>query len=81
MSMKNATREVINKIGELKKLVVGKACDEDMIMSMDSESLKFVQLCLETIDDVNKLMEEYANTMDEQSKKLDMILEKLDKKG
>ena len=81
MRMKFATREVIDKIGELKKLVVGKVCDEDMIMSMDSESLKCVQLCLEIINDVSNLMDEHANAMDEQKMKLDMILEKLDKKG
>lgn len=81
MSMKIITREIIDKIGEIKKLVVKQMCDEDMIKSMDSDSLKALQLCLEFIDDANNLMEEYANTLDEQNKKLDMILAKLDKKG
>ena len=81
MSMKDITKEVIDKLGEFKKLVVKQMCDEDMFMYMDSDSLKALQLCLGSIDDANRLMEEYANTLDEQNKKLDMILEKLDKKG
>ncbi len=81
MSMKTITKEVIDKIGEFKKLIVKQMSDEDMIKSMDSDSLKALQLCLESIDDASDLMEEYANTLDEQNKKLDMILEKLDKKG
>ena len=81
MSMKEITNEVIDKFNELKKLVVKQMCDADMIKSMNSDSLKALQLCLESIDDASDLMEEYANTLDEQNKKLDMILEKLDKKG
>ena len=81
MSMKTITKEVIDKFGELKKMAVGMMCDEDMFMSMDEKSLKAMQLSLGLIDDAIDLMEEYANTLDEQNKKLNMILEKLDKKG
>ena len=81
MSMKTITKEVIDKFGELKKMTVSMMCDEDMLMSMDSNALKAMQLALGAIDDASDLMEEYANTLDEQNKKLDMILEKLDKKG
>lgn len=81
MSMKEITKEVIDKFGELKELVVKQMCDGDMLMHMDSDALKALQLCLGSIDDANRLMEEYANILDEQNKKLDMILEKLDKKG
>lgn len=81
MSMKTITKEVIDKFGELKKMTVSMMCDEGMFMSMDSNSLKAMQLALGAIDDASDLMEEYANTLDEQNKKLDMILEKLDKKG
>ena len=81
MSMKTITNEVIGKIGEFKKLVVKQMCDEDMFMSMDPDSLKTLQLCLETIDDASDLMKEYVEVLDEQNKKLDMILAKLDKKG
>lgn len=77
MSMKTITKEVIGKLGEFKELVVKQMCDEDMIKSMNSDSLKAFQLCLESIDEASDLMEEYANTLDEQNKKLDMILEKL----
>lgn len=81
MSMKAITKEVIDKFGELKKMVVGMMCDEDVLMSMDDKSLKTMQLSLGLIDDAADLMEEYVNTLDEQNKKLNMILEKLDKKG
>ena len=81
MSMKEITNEVIDKFNELKKLVVKQMCDVDMFMNMDPEALKALQLCLGSIDDANRLMEEYANILDEQNKKLDMILAKLDKKG
>lgn len=81
MSMKTITKEVIDKFGELKKMAVGMMCDEDVLMSMDEKSLKAMQLSLGLIDDAVDLMEEYVNTLDEQNKKLDMILEKLDKKG
>lgn len=81
MSMKTITNEVIDKFGELKKVTVSMMCGEDMLMSMDSNSLKAMQLVLGAIDDARVLMEEYANTLDEQNKKLDMILAKLDKKG
>lgn len=81
MSMKEITNEVIDKFNELKKLIVKQMCDTDMVMNMDPETLKALQLSLGSIDDANRLMEEYANILDEQNKKLDMILEKLDKKG
>ena len=81
MSMKEITNEVIDKFNELKKLIVKQMCDSDMVMNMDPEALKALQLSLGSIDDANRLMEEYANILDEQNKKLDMILAKLDKKG
>ena len=81
MSMKEITNEVIDKINELKKLIVKQLCDADMFMNMDPEALKALQLSLGSIDDASHLMEEYANILDEQNKKLDMILAKLDKKG
>lgn len=81
MSMKKITNEVIDKFNELKKLIVKQMCDADMVMNMDPEALKALQLSLGLIDDANRLMEEYVNILDEQDKKLDMILEKLDKKG
>lgn len=81
MSMKEITNEVIDKFNELKKLIVKQMCDTDMFMSMDPEALKALQLSLGSIDDATRLMEEYANILDEQNKKLDMILAKLDKKG
>lgn len=81
MSMKAITKEIIEKIGAFKKMVVEMMCDEDMFMSMDPKSLKTMQLSLEMIDDATKLMEEYAQSIEEQNKKLDMILEKLNKEG
>lgn len=81
MSMTKITNEVIDKFNELKKLIVKQMCDANMFMSMDPEALKALQLSLGSIDDAKCLMEEYANILDEQNKKLDMILEKLDKKG
>lgn len=81
MSMKTITKEVIGRLGELKKMAVSMMCDENTIKNMDSNSLKAMQLALWAIDDASELMEEYANTLDEQNKKLDMILAKLDKKG
>ena len=81
MSMKEITNEVIDKFNELKKLIVQQMCDADMFMNMDPEALKALQLSLGSIDDASHLMEEYANILDEQNKKLDMILAKLDKKG
>ena len=81
MSMKEITNEVIDKFNELKKLIVKQMCDEDMFMNMDPEALKALQLSLGSIDDATRLMEEYVNILDEQNKKLDMILAKLDKKG
>lgn len=81
MSMKEITNEVIDKFNELKKLIAKQMCDADMFMNMDPEALKALQLSLGSIDDAKRLMEEYANILDEQNKKLDMILAKLDKKG
>lgn len=81
MGMKAITKEVIGKIGELKKLAVGMMGNESTLMSMDETSLKAMQLSLGMIDDASKLMEEYVEVLDEQNKKLDMILEKLDKEN
>ena len=81
MSMKAITKEIIEKIGAFKEMVVGSMCDEDMFMSMDPKTLKIMQLSLGMIDDATKLMEEYAQSIEEQNKKLDMILEKLNKEG
>lgn len=79
MSMKTITNEFNEKVGEFKKLLVGMMCKEDVIMSMNSDTLKMAQLSLEMIDKSSELMEEYAKTLEEQNKKLDMILEKLNK--
>lgn len=81
MSMKAITKEIIEKIGAFKEMVVKMMCDEDMFMSMNPETLKSMQLSLGMIDDATKLMEEYAQSIEEQNKKLDMILEKLNKEG
>lgn len=81
MSMKTITKEIIEKIGAFKEMVVKMMCDEDMFMSMNPETLKSMQLSLGMIDDATKLMEEYAQSIEEQNKKLDMILEKLNKEG
>lgn len=40
MSMKAITKEIIEKIGAFKGMVVELMCDEDMFMSMDPKSLK-----------------------------------------
>ena len=74
MRMKEITSEVIDKFNELKKLIVKQMCDADMVMNMDPEALKALQLSLGSIDDANRLMEEYANILDEQNKKLDMMI-------
>lgn len=81
MRMETITKEVIDNIGECKKLVVKQMCDEDFIMSMNSDALKALQLCLGLIDDASRLMEEYSRVLDEQNRKLDMILEKLEDKA
>lgn len=79
MSMKAITKEIIEKIGAFKETVVKMMCDEDVFMSMNPETLKSMQLSLGMIDDATKLMEEYAQSIEEQNYKLDMILEKLNK--
>lgn len=81
MRMEIITKEVIDNIGEFKKLIIKQMCDEDMIKSMDSDALKTLQLCLGLIDDASKLMEEYSRVLDEQNRKLDMILERLGDKA
>lgn len=81
MDMKAITNEIIGKIGEFKKMLVGSMCEESTIMNMDEKSLKAMQISLGLIDDAGKLMEEYVKVLDEQNRKLDMIMKKLDKEN
>ena len=74
-----STTKVIKKIEKLKELAFRSMGTEDVIMDMDPETLKVVRLCMSMVDDCCDLMMEYDQTMEEQNRKLDMILEKLDK--
>lgn len=79
MEMRAITNEVIEEIEELKKLMFSMVDAESAIKDMDRTTLKAMQLCLRLIDDSCDLMKEYVDVLDEQNKKLDMILEKLNK--
>lgn len=81
MSMKTITNEIIEDIDEVKKMFVGLMCEESVLMDMDEKTLKAVQISLKMIDDASDLMREYANVLEEQDRKLDMILEKLDEEN
>lgn len=74
-----STTKVIKKIEKLKELMFRSMGTEDVIMDMDPETLKVVRLCMGMVDDCCDLMMEYNQMMEEQNRKLDMILEKLDK--
>lgn len=80
MEMKAITNEVIEEIEELKKLMFSMVDVESAIKDLDRTTLKAMQLCMRLIDDSCDLMKEYVDVLDEQNEKLDMILEKLDKK-
>ena len=81
MSIKTITNEIIEDIDEVKKMFVGLMCEESVLMDMDEKTLKAVQISLKMIDDASDLMREYANVLEEQDRKLDMILEKLDEEN
>lgn len=80
MDVKNTTYEIIEEINELKAIVMKEISKEDVFKDMNPEGIIALQKSLQLIDTSCRLMKEYAEILESQDKKLDMILEKLEEK-
>ncbi len=79
MEMKEITEGIIRDIDELKEILM-KEIDVDMLLGMDVTNFKTIQICLKLIDESGELMRAYANTLESQNKKLDMLLERTEER-
>lgn len=77
--MKSITEKVITEINEMKSICTKVMCDESVFMSMDSTTLALLQSCFRLIDASTELMAKQAYVMEEQSEKLDMLLNLMEK--
>lgn len=78
--LKERTIEMIRNLKNLEDLMVKSTVDAVMIKYMDANSMELFKTGFKIMDDCCDLMEDYAATMDNQSKKIDQILDIL-KKG
>lgn len=78
--MKEAVIKFNEVTNELKDLVLKEGFNEETLMGLDENTLKAVQLCFKLMEASQQIMIKQAELMDNQDKKLDMILEQI-KKG
>ena len=77
--LKERTDEIIKDLKNLEDLMVKSVVDADMIKCMDAKSMEAIKTTFKLMDQSCELMAEYATMMDDQNKKIDQILEKLNK--
>lgn len=77
--LKERTDEIIKDLKNLEDLMVKSVVDADMIKCMDAKSMEVIKTTFKLMDQSCELMAEYATMMDDQNKKIDQILEKLNK--
>lgn len=77
--LKERTGEIIKDLKNLEDLMIKSMVDADMIKCMDAKSMEAIKITFNLMDRYCDLAEEYATMMDDQNKKIDQILEKLNK--
>ena len=81
MNMKENVIEVIENIRDLAYYMEVSAQTDYKCNRISYDELAKVKHSVELLNDACKLMEEYSRVLDEQNRKLDMILEKLGDKA
>lgn len=77
--LKERTDEIVKDLKNLEDLMIKSMVDADMIKCMDAKSMEVIKITFNLMDRYCDLAEEYANVIDNQDRKLDQILEKLNK--
>lgn len=78
--MLEETKKVIEEIDELKKFAMDLMVKEDVFKDMDTEGVVAIHKCMKLVDMSCNLAEKQADMIDQMDRKLDLILEKLNKK-
>lgn len=77
--LKERTREIIEEVKKTENLLIKSITDVDTLKYMDAQQLEGIKSMFNLMDHYCDLAEEYANVIDNQDRKLDRILEKLNK--
>lgn len=77
--LKERTDEIVKDLKNLEDLMIKSMVDADMIKCMDATSMEAIKITFNLMDRYCDLAEEYANVINNQDRKLDQILEKLNK--
>lgn len=77
--LKERTDEIVKDLKNLEDLMIKSMFDADMIRCMDAKSMEVIKITFNLMDRYCDLAEEYANVIDNRDRKLDQILEKLNK--
>ena len=80
MGMKEITNGIIKDIEDIKGILMEQVYKEDIFMDMEPNGIRALQKSLKLIDESCELMREYVDVLESQDRKLDLILEKLEKK-
>lgn len=75
------TKKFVDAINEMKALAINSMFDEDMVKNMNEKDLEAMQLTLKIVDTTSELLIKEAEMMEEISKKLDNVLEKLEEES
>lgn len=81
MSMMKITNEVIDEVKELKAILLKQICNEEVLLGTEPEQIVALQKSLKLMDDCCELMSEYVKLLESQDRKLDLLLERTEKRG
>ena len=77
--MKQITNEIVEEIQEIKTMALKMMAEEEVFKYMEPEAFVLMQRSYNLLDSASKLMIEYADILDSQNKKLDILLERTEK--
>ena len=76
--MLEMTKKLYEELDELMKVCISKTFTTDMFANMEDDEIKLMQSCFKMYDTAKELAFKQAEIIDEQNKKLDKILSKLE---
>lgn len=80
-SMTKITNEIINEVKEVKAILLRQVCNEEVLLSTEPDQIVALQKSLKLLDDSCELMSEYVKLLESQDRKLDLLLERTEKRG
>lgn len=82
--MLETSKKFVEEVNELKDLCMGQIGNQEMLMNLDGDSLKLIQISMKLIDTSNELILKQAELMNKikyMEMKLDKILEQTRKES